>query len=144
MDNGLETLRSHGFRLLAPLRNDDKPRAVWPSGIKPLPLTLEGEEGHGPYDWTDEFRDMAKAILAKRAAATTAKVLPPPPVLTLDQLRADLAEARAGFDPAYAFSDDHTYYCEQLRKASRIVELSKQIAAREGADCQQVQPQELA
>lgn len=48
METGLQNLYRDGLRLAGfapyPLRADDKPRAVWPAGIKPPPLCLDGDE----------------------------------------------------------------------------------------------------
>jgi len=47
MTAGMQVLQRDGFTLIAPLRKDDKPRAVWPEGLTHLPaapLVLDGEE----------------------------------------------------------------------------------------------------
>lgn len=48
-DTGLAALQRDGLSLGAehplvyPLRQDDKPRAVWPAGLTHLPLVLDGD-----------------------------------------------------------------------------------------------------
>lgn len=52
MDTGLQALFRDGLDLGAltpyPLRVDDKPRAVWPDGIQPQPLRLDGDTDEAP------------------------------------------------------------------------------------------------
>lgn len=48
-------------------------------------------------------------------------------------LEAQLREAMAGFDPAYAFSDDHGYFIRQSTKAALIADLNRRLAALEAA-----------
>ena len=43
------------------------------------------------------------------------------------ELQAQLKQASVGFDPAYAFSDDHTFWREQLAKAETIGRLRKEL-----------------
>lgn len=53
MDKGMQALQREGLDLsplLAPMRNDTKPRAVWPAGIPTQPLVLEGERQASPFD----------------------------------------------------------------------------------------------
>jgi hypothetical protein len=45
------------------------------------------------------------------------------------RLQAELDAARVGFDPAYAFSDDHTLWREQLAKAEAIGRCTRELAA---------------
>jgi hypothetical protein len=45
------------------------------------------------------------------------------------RLQAELIAAQAGFDPAYAFSDDHTLWREQLAKAEAIGRCTRELAA---------------
>jgi hypothetical protein len=59
----MQALQRDGFTLIAPLRNDTKPRAVWPEGLTHLPtapLVLEGEE-----DEAEEFVDTTRELAAK-------------------------------------------------------------------------------
>lgn len=50
------------------------------------------------------------------------------------QLQAELQIEQSGFDPAYAFSDDHTFWREQIAKAARISELQRQLAIAKAAE----------
>lgn len=51
-----------------------------------------------------------------------------PPLKSAAQLQTELQAELQGFDPAYAYSDDHTFWREQLNKATRIGELRRQLA----------------
>lgn len=68
--------------------------------------------------------------LKARNRANAAPVVPvqPQPLKSAAQLQAELQIELQGFDPAYAFSDDHTHWREQLNKATRIGELRRQLA----------------
>ena len=44
-------------------------------------------------------------------------------------LEQQLKEAMTGFDPAYAFSDDFSYFTRQRVKAGLIADLKKRLAA---------------
>ncbi len=44
-------------------------------------------------------------------------------------LEQQLKEAMVGFDPSYAFSDDHGYFIRQKTKAALIADLQKRLAA---------------
>ena len=48
-------------------------------------------------------------------------------------LEQQLKEAMTGFDPAYAFSDDFSYFTRQRVKAGLIADLKKRLAALEAA-----------
>jgi hypothetical protein len=59
--------------------------------------------------------------------------------LTVEQLLAELARARVGFDPAYQHSDDFSYWSRQRDKAvaiadykARLLALGHNVDAQEG------------
>jgi len=43
-------------------------------------------------------------------------------------LEAELQTVRSGFDPAYAYSDDHSFFCRQDAKAKRIAEIQGELS----------------
>lgn len=54
--------------------------------------------------------------------------------MTLDELRAKLAEARSGFDRAYEYSDDYSHWSRHREKAAIIADCERRIAALEAAE----------
>ena len=110
-DSGFQALVRDGFPY--PLRADDKPRAVYPAGLS----------------MQEEMQSIAGAIKARHAAKQAAQPVPPTAEpKTRAQLLAELREAEAGFDPAYQYSDDFTFWTEQRDKEVRIRSLVTQLA----------------
>ena len=67
------------------------------------------------------MEDICAGIMARwnaRQGAPAPVVQPVKP--TRKQLLAELAAAKSGFDPLFAFSDDYTFFCEQQAKSVRI------------------------
>lgn len=110
-DTGLRALMRDGFPY--PLRNDDAPRAVYPAGLS----------------MQEEMQSIASAIKAREAAKQIAQAAPLAAVpKSRAELLAELREAEAGFDPAYQFSDDFSFWTEQRGKENRIRGLVVQLA----------------
>lgn len=84
--------------------------------------------------WQAEFAAMAQAIKARHARPAGPSVVTAPEN-TLRSLRLQLAGELADFDPAYDFSDDHGFWCQQSAKALRITHLRREIAKLEGQAC---------
>lgn len=76
--------------------------------------------------------DGIKAKHRAKQAAALAHYVPMSAEAVADKrarLQAELDAARVGFDPAYAFSDDHTLWREQLAKAEAIGRCTRELAA---------------
>jgi hypothetical protein len=67
---------------------------------------------------------VAKWDASRRGPAPSA----PAPQPTREQLQAELRKARCGFDAAYPYTDDHSFFCEQHAKHKRINALEAQLA----------------
>ena len=52
---------------------------------------------------------------------------------TIEQLRADLAQARQGYDSAWQYADDYSVYCRGRDQAAEINALTARIALMERA-----------
>jgi hypothetical protein len=79
-----------------------------------------------------EIVDGIKARHAAERARQRAHYIPMAAEAVADKrarLQAELDAARAGFDPAYAYSDDHTQWREQLAKAETIGRCTRELAA---------------
>lgn len=75
------------------------------------------------------MQSIVDGIKARRAAkAAPVVVAQPQPLKSAAQLQAELQAELVGFDAAYAFNDDHTFWREQLNKAARIGELRRLLA----------------
>ncbi len=80
-----------------------------------------------------ELQNIANGIKARRAAeqAKAAAHCKPMAAQATEERRAELQaqldQARIGFDPAYAYSDDHTQWREQLAKAHLIGQLQSEL-----------------
>ena len=70
-----------------------------------------------------EFQGIADGIKARLAANRPVPLVIAPVVQTRAELEAELAAERVGFDPAYPFSDDHTFFVAQAAKLQRIFAL---------------------
>ena len=73
-----------------------------------------------------------KARRDAQAACYEANRTQPEPV-SVEQLRAELAQARAEFDPAYVYCDDYTEFCKHARLEDHIAGLTARIALMEAA-----------
>ena len=81
-----------------------------------------------------DFSAVAARVKEQHAAKRAA--LPPLPAMKLEtreekvaRLQAELAAAQAGFDPNYAYSDDHTFWSEQSAKARTIAHCRQSLKA---------------
>lgn len=76
-----------------------------------------------------EMEDICGDIMARWNARQAARAVPfaPKAKPTREQLQAELAAAREGFDPQFAFSDDYTFFCAQQAKSERINALSHEL-----------------
>jgi len=82
-----------------------------------------------------EMADICADIMARWNASRCAPaptVAAPKP--TREQLQAALAEAEAGFDPLFAFSDDYSFFCEQQAKSERINAIKHELEWAQLAD----------
>lgn len=75
-----------------------------------------------------EMEDICAGIMARWNARQTAQVFAPAPKPTREQLLAQLAEAEAGFDPQFAYSDDYSFFVLQQAKSERINALRHELA----------------
>lgn len=104
-------------------------RADWTAGPRLVaPPEAAPQPGKHPA-WMCEFAAMAAGMKARRAAAKPAPVAPAQDLRerTIAQVRAELASARAQFDPTYPFSDDHVHYCHHDKISARIAALSDEL-----------------
>jgi hypothetical protein len=86
-----------------------------------------------------ELQAIADAVKARHAAEQAralAHYVPMAAEAVADKrarLQAELDAARAGFDPAYAYSDDHSQWRQQLAKAETICHCERELSKLGGA-----------
>jgi hypothetical protein len=83
----------------------------------------------GPFAGLAEICEQIKAKHAAAAAARLAAMPAPVPPRrpTREELLAQLAQARSGFDPSYPYSDNYTEFCLHDRKAQAIARITREL-----------------
>ena len=75
----------------------------------------------------DQERERTEKELAQRAQAHANQPKPTLSPEEIEQLKAQLDQAKQGFDPSYEYSDDYTFWAQQSQKAQTIHSIEKQL-----------------